>query len=288
MRKFAQVSPRFWCGATGRDIRGLGHEAQVVALYLMTCPSSVMTGLFYLPVGLMAHEIGSTFEGASKALARVCNTGFCAYDELAEVVFLPEMANWQIGDSLKAADKRVKGVENALLPYLSHEFSKRFWDKYAEAFQLDAALEPRGFEGACKELRSKEKDKEKDKEKENDHSATASVLAVSVVEALNQLTGRNFEADGKDIAKNSLVLVRQGFTPEQAVDVVRAKHAEWGSDQNMAKQLKPSVLLRPSNFAKYLAEDVDTGTPQASVGGLVPKLKLANLLGGDDSEYPWD
>ncbi|EPR0667076.1 hypothetical protein ACUZZ3_005115, partial [Escherichia coli] len=36
MRDYAKVSPRFWLGETGRELRKAGAEAQVVAFYLMT------------------------------------------------------------------------------------------------------------------------------------------------------------------------------------------------------------------------------------------------------------
>ena len=46
---------------------------------------------------------------------------------------------------------------------------------------------------------------------------------------------------------------------------MQAKYRQWAGDAKMAEQLKPSVLLRPSNFAKYLAEDVPTAKPIRAV-----------------------
>ncbi|ENG6564474.1 hypothetical protein ABU498_004766 [Escherichia coli] len=56
MRDYAKVSPRFWLGETGRELRKAGAEAQVVAFYLMTSPHANMLGLYYLPVLYLAHE----------------------------------------------------------------------------------------------------------------------------------------------------------------------------------------------------------------------------------------
>jgi hypothetical protein len=50
MRDYAKVAPTFWNGETGKKIRELGRDAQVVALYLITCPSSNWIGLYYLPL----------------------------------------------------------------------------------------------------------------------------------------------------------------------------------------------------------------------------------------------
>ncbi|EEW4485717.1 replication protein [Escherichia coli] len=70
MRDYAKVSPRFWLGETGRELRKAGAEAQVVAFYLMTSPHANMLGLYYLPVLYLAHETGLGLEGASKGLQR--------------------------------------------------------------------------------------------------------------------------------------------------------------------------------------------------------------------------
>lgn len=95
--------------------------------------------------------------------------------------------------------------------------------------------------------------------KEGRHDAGASALALAAIDELNRLTGRGFKFDAKPTMADAKKLAKLGYTPEQAADVVSAKYREWKSDPNMSKQLKPSVLLRPSNFEKYLAEDVDAG-----------------------------
>jgi len=54
MRDFAKVCGQFWIGETGRKLRAAGRDAQTVALYLITCPSANMLGLYYLPLG---HQV---------------------------------------------------------------------------------------------------------------------------------------------------------------------------------------------------------------------------------------
>lgn len=58
MRNFAKVKPQFWIGETGRNIRSRGQDHITVALYLMSCPSPTMIGLYYLPVTTLALETG--------------------------------------------------------------------------------------------------------------------------------------------------------------------------------------------------------------------------------------
>ena len=108
--------------------------------------------------------------------------------------------------------------------------------------------------------------------KEGRHDASASALALAAIDALNRLTGRGFKFDAKPTMADAKKLAKLGYTPEQAADVVSAKHREWRSDPNMSKQLKPSVLLRPSNFEKYLAEDVDAGVSKRLTPGQLLRL----------------
>lgn len=116
-------------------------------------------------------------------------------------------------------------------------------------------------------------------QKEGRHDASASALALAVVTELNRLTGKNYSPTSEGALKDCRVLAKDKNppTPEQGIAVVQAKHHEWGRDPKMSKQLKPSVLLRPSNFRKYLEEDVAAGPIQ-------PGLRLAEMWPDDSNE----
>jgi uncharacterized phage protein (TIGR02220 family) len=90
----------------------------------------------------------------------------------------------------------------------------------------------------------------------NTVAMAARELAAAAVDELNRLTGRALDPEAKPTLADAARLIAAGYTAEQATAVVRAKHAQWRADDKMAAYLKPSVLLRPSNFGKYLAEDV--------------------------------
>lgn len=61
MREYCRVSPRFWFQGSGKRLRD-DPEAQIVALYLLTCPTSTMLGLYYLPMPTLAHDLGMTVD----------------------------------------------------------------------------------------------------------------------------------------------------------------------------------------------------------------------------------
>lgn len=149
MRDYGIVSPRFWIGETGRRLRAHPY-AQRVAMYLLTAPSSDMTGVFYCPVATILNDVGSPSEGvgrgfeggmkeARRALEILQSLGFCFYDFNSEFVFVKEMARWQIAESLKPTDNRVKSIRKTV-DSMDEPMKTRFLARYNEKFSL-------GFEG---------------------------------------------------------------------------------------------------------------------------------------------
>lgn len=151
MRDYAKVSPQFWIGTTGKALRKAGWEAQLVAMYLMTSPHANMLGLYYLPKLFLIHETGLSPEGASKGLAGASEALFCAYDDASEMVWVYEMATYQVGSQLKAEDKRCAGVQNEYNTLPDNPYLKGFFDKYKDVFHLTECRAPsKGLQGGFK------------------------------------------------------------------------------------------------------------------------------------------
>ena len=136
MRDYAQIIPRLWTGKTGRAIRESGRDVQVLAFYLMTCPSSNMIGLYYLPLPTILHEMGIDNEGACKALRRVEEIDFALYSFDEEVVWVKEMARYQIGEELSAKDNRCKGVAREVAQFSKCCYYTNFLKRYGHPFHL--------------------------------------------------------------------------------------------------------------------------------------------------------
>lgn len=181
MRDYATVSPVFWTGQTGRRLKALGPDAMLVALYLVTSPHSNAMGMFYLPVLYISHETGLTMEGASEALRRGEKAGFCAYDQDAEVVWVFEMARFQIGQALSPKDNRVKWVNEEYAKLPKCKFLKDFFDKYASAFHLKEARgegqKQSPLEAPSKPLQSQDQEQEQEQELRNTPSTEGVSLA---------------------------------------------------------------------------------------------------------------
>lgn len=172
MRDYSKVSPHFWVGQTGRQIRALGLEAQLIALYLLTCPHANMIGVYYLPLAYISHDTGIPIEGASKALQCLCNIHFCHYDEHSEFIWVYEMALFQIGGPLDPKDKRVKGVNDTYQGLPNLPFLHDFYEKYRNLFHLQnqrnntKKFDP--IEAPSKGLLSQEQEQEQEKEQEQE------------------------------------------------------------------------------------------------------------------------
>lgn len=163
MRDYGVVSPKFWIGETGKALRGK-PEAQIVALYLMTCPHANMIGVFHCPLVYIAHETGLTFEGASKALASLSEAQFLTYDEGSETVFVHRMAAYQVGESLKPEDNRVKSVVKEWQNIGPSALQQAFAAIYSIAFHLPIGEKKASPSKAPrKPLRSQEQDQDKNK-----------------------------------------------------------------------------------------------------------------------------
>lgn len=139
MREYGKVSPSFWTGETGKAIKRKGKDAVIVALYLMTAPLSNWLGLYNQPFHYMVGDLGGDLDGATKGLQGCIEAGFCAYDWDTEIVWVYEMAGWQISKQLKASDNRCAGIQKDYDKLPKSPFLRPFFDKYQACFHMHSA-----------------------------------------------------------------------------------------------------------------------------------------------------
>lgn len=134
-----------------------------------------MLGLYYLPILYIAHETGLGLEGASKGLNRSIEAGFCSYDEDTEMVWVHEMAAYQVGKALKPGDNRCAGVRSEYASLTENRFLSAFYERYKDDFHLNIKREPRRIlEGASKGLRSQDQEQDQEQEQDKDLSGHGS------------------------------------------------------------------------------------------------------------------
>ncbi|MES2103099.1 MAG: hypothetical protein V4634_03710 [Pseudomonadota bacterium] len=177
MRPYAKITPSFWIGGTGRELRKRGNHAQLLALHLVSAPLSNMLGLYYLPKAIIVHETGMSLGDATKALRCCAEAGFCHYDEDSQMVWVPEMARFQVEAQLNPKDKRAAGIQSEYDRLPDNPFLGAFYNKYVDAFcmircrrgstEIYAAPEARS-----KGLRSQEQEQEQEQEQDKNQNPT--------------------------------------------------------------------------------------------------------------------
>jgi uncharacterized phage protein (TIGR02220 family) len=288
MRDFAKVSPQIWTSELGRQIKNLGVDARVISLYLQTSPSAHMTGVYYIPVVLIAHEAGLTVEKTTVVLNDLCQIGYCTYDYKYEYVWVHEMGVEQVCAQLKPNDNRIKAINAhySSLPKLA--FLQGFYDKYAELFLLDRchdSISP--LQAPSNTLRSNEKENESEKENDNENKnekktilsgapdigyegllfssekksqvdeekRPASYLsqASDVLNFLNEKTKSRF----RDEVNQKLIIARlkSGASVDDCRAVIARKFRDW-NNTDMKKYLRPATLFNAIKFEQYLGECV--------------------------------
>lgn len=160
MREYGAVSPQFWLGKTGKKLRG-DLEAQVLAFYLMTSPHANMIGVFYCPVMYMSKETGLPIEGASKALGRLVEEGFCVYDEESETIFVRTMVEHQVGKDIKPGDKRLMGIRKEWQKIAVPCLKRAFFDQYATDYGLEMEGHASPLQAPTKQLTEQEQEQDK-------------------------------------------------------------------------------------------------------------------------------
>ena len=85
MAKYQRVSPRFW---QDPKVRRWGDQQKLLAQYFLTCPHRTTEGLFWLPRGYIAQDLGWGIDTVFAVLGSLIEARFVAYDEASETVFL--------------------------------------------------------------------------------------------------------------------------------------------------------------------------------------------------------
>lgn len=132
-RGYAVIKPIFWSGTTAKFIRGqpLLHT---MVFYVMTCVDSRMTGVFRLPLSTIKRDLGLPIEEVEFALNSLQDHGFLKYDFEEEVIWVVNMAEHQVGESLSMGDKKRAAILSNLKDFINHPYVDDFIEKYGACY----------------------------------------------------------------------------------------------------------------------------------------------------------
>ncbi len=134
MRTYATVRGTFWVRGSGKKLRG-NPEAQVLAMYLMTCCQGTLCGLFSIALPTIAHETGLALDRLPELFADIGE--IAKYDPEEELCWVPNAAREQIGEMMAPKDKRRGGLLRELKQFEGHVFHREFIQLYWEAYALE-------------------------------------------------------------------------------------------------------------------------------------------------------
>lgn len=258
MRDYSMVAPQFWIGKTGRALKAKGSEAVLVALYLMTCQHANMIGLYYLNKSYIAVDTGLTLEGASKGLQGACEVGFCSYDEGSEVVWVHEMAKYQVGGQLQEKDNRCKGVQRAFNSVAENPFLTSFYKRYGRVFHMPESRQnilpdASTFEAPSQPLASQDQEKEQKYPKDSVPIGTAGTASAEVAKFSPAEKPPPSRTPAQRIADAAALPAVDGALPIAELDEktlwsgCRALLAEAGVSDNMAGNFIGGLIKKNDN-----------------------------------------
>ncbi|STR68187.1 Uncharacterised protein [Raoultella ornithinolytica] len=86
------------------------------------------------------------------------------------MVWVHEMAAYQVGKALKPGDNRCAGVRSEYASLTENSFLSSFYERYKDDFHLSIKRETRQIsEGASKGLRSQDQEQDQEQEQDKDH-----------------------------------------------------------------------------------------------------------------------
>ena len=91
MRDYGKVHSTFWSSQTTAR---LADDAKMLALYLMTCSHSTIAGVFRLPDGYIAEDMGWTAERAAVAFVELQESGFAVRCAATKWVWVKKHLQW--------------------------------------------------------------------------------------------------------------------------------------------------------------------------------------------------
>ena len=119
------IQESFW---TDKKIKALKPLDRYLMLYLISNPHSHYSGIYYLPLALMAVESDLISSTLKKHLKAICDQGLVAYDEDYQAVWVVNMARHQTKRMNKI--NAIAGIRNQLTQFHDSVLVSLFLEHY--------------------------------------------------------------------------------------------------------------------------------------------------------------
>ena len=257
------AGPRFAKVDTHLDshpkVRRAGRNGREVFLFVLRKNAAVDRGgrvsASYVEPAYLADQLMTSESEARDGLDRAVAAGLLCLDD-DDVIISGWDEDWSrrpLDDSerkarQRAKDKQVQGnstdVDEKLLDVTKSNVTERDGSRMSRIDQREERREKR----------------------EDPIALRAVAIAELAVSEINRLSGRAYEASSADTLANARRLAKEQRADDEILLVIRSMQF-WLKNPEMAKNFRPSTLLRAKNFPRYL-EDVQAERAR-------PKLVLA-------------
>ncbi len=109
MKAFGKVESRFW---TSSDIQGLFGDSKLLALYLLTCEHSDLSGVYRLPMGYIAADLNWVPATTSRSLDDLAAMGFISRREGSDYVCINKFFQYNEPTNQGQLEARIKHLED--------------------------------------------------------------------------------------------------------------------------------------------------------------------------------
>jgi len=240
MREFGRIETTIW---QNRKFKSLSPKAQMLWLYILTCPHGNAVGCFVLPDGYIMSDLGNSFETVTQTVSELLSKGFIERDE---TTFLTWVRGWWGHNTIEnpnVAKAAMKAI--ALLPrcrvlsqFLAdfERFPKPLAERLRERF-------PNGYPNRYPNpIETKEPEPEPEPESKPDNKNHAPQKSGPAQAQLDELWGGGLTAlcDNFDIE------------PKKARGMIGGLLKEFLA-ADILEQIDSAVRDRPGNVYGYLA-----------------------------------
>lgn len=142
MSKYS-VDEKFWSGETGRELKMLGKDAQLLALFLITNPMANPLGLYNFTIEHVVRYLPMSVDEARLAMDALIGVDFVSYNDDTGMVFVHNMVSYQNGFNLKVTDTRLVSIHNKLRELPANEpLVQKFKAMYSDYLHLPKDNQP--------------------------------------------------------------------------------------------------------------------------------------------------
>lgn len=162
MREYGRVYSQFWPWAVANH---LSDDGKILALYLMTCEHSTIAGVFRVPDGYVAEDIGWGIERVREGFAELASKGFANRCETTKWVWVTKHLKWNPPENpnqVKAAAKFARAVPDGC------SWKADFYRAAGDSLGLDVPEDDKGSGTVSRPFRNQEQEQKQHQEQKQE------------------------------------------------------------------------------------------------------------------------